>query len=43
LNWSRDTKCVWVFPVVDGMKKMMGKKIAPGVRAEDGLRVQKRV
>jgi len=25
------------------MKKMMGKKIAPGVRAEDGLRVQKRV
>jgi len=31
-------------PVTDGMKKMMGtSKIAPGVRAKDGLRVQKRV
>ena len=24
LNWSRGTKYVWAFPVIDGMKEMMG-------------------
>jgi len=39
LNWSQGTKFVWAFPVIDGMKKMMGtskkkkKKIAAGVSA----------